>query len=84
MAQSIRDVMTTEPVTLPAGATVRQAAQAMDEADIGNVIVMNEANEVGGIVTDRDITIRVVAEGLEWVGEGAAARGTYYVFRRPI
>jgi signal-transduction protein with cAMP-binding, CBS, and nucleotidyltransferase domain len=61
----VRDVMTSDPVTLPADASVREAAQAMDRADIGDVIVLNDANEVGGIVTDRDITIRVVAEGLD-------------------
>ena len=65
MAQSIRDVMTTDPITLPGNATVRQAAQEMDRADIGDVIVLNEANEIGGIVTDRDIAVRAVAAGLD-------------------
>ena len=63
MVQSISEVMTRRPVTLPGSATVRQAAEAMDRADIGNVLVVNEADVVRGIVTDRDITVRVVAEG---------------------
>jgi CBS domain-containing protein len=61
VAQSIREVMTTDPVSLSNSATVQEAARAMDEHDIGDVIVLNDANEVGGIVTDRDIVIRCVA-----------------------
>ncbi len=62
MAQSIRDVMTTHPVTLPATSSVVDAARVMRDSDIGNVIVM-EDGQVCGIVTDRDITVRGVAEG---------------------
>jgi CBS domain-containing protein len=65
VAQSIRDVMTTDPVTLPGGAAVKDAAAEMDRHDIGDVIVLSDANEVSGIVTDRDITVRVVAAGLD-------------------
>ena len=65
MAQSIREVMTTDPITLPAGSAVTDAAQAMKQNNIGNVLVLNDGNEVTGIVTDRDITLRVVAEGLD-------------------
>lgn len=63
MVRSISEVMTRDPVTLPGSATVRRAAEAMGRADIGNVLVVNDADEVRGIVTDRDITVRVVAEG---------------------
>ena len=63
MVQSISEVMTRDPVTLPGTATVQQAAAVMDRADIGNVLVINRSDEVGGILTDRDITVRVVAEG---------------------
>ena len=65
MAQSIRAVMTTDPVSLSNSATVQEAALAMDDHDIGDVIVLNDANEVGGIVTDRDIVIRCVASGMD-------------------
>jgi len=61
MAQSIRDVMTTHPVTLPATSSVVDAARAMRDSDIGNVIVTDN-DHICGIVTDRDITIRGVAE----------------------
>lgn len=65
MAQSIREVMTTNPITLSASSAVTEAAQAMKQKDIGNVLVLRDSKEVGGILTDRDITIRVVAEGLD-------------------
>ena len=62
MAQSIRDVMTTQPVALQAMASVVDAARAMRDSDIANVIVL-ENGQICGIVTDRDIAIRGVAEG---------------------
>ncbi len=62
MAQSVQDVMTTDVVTVQAGDTVADAAKAMRDADIGNVIVMRE-NQIFGILTDRDIVVRVIAEG---------------------
>ena len=62
MAQSIRDVMTAHPITLPATSAVVQAARAMRDSDIGDVVV-TENGRVCGIVTDRDITVRGVAEG---------------------
>jgi len=63
MAQSIREVMTTDPVTIPSTAGVVEAAQAMGESHIGDVIVLDESNKICGIVTDRDIALRIVAEG---------------------
>ena len=62
MAQSMRDVMTTQPVALPATSSVVDAARAMRDSDIGDVIVV-ENGQICGMVTDRDITVRGVAEG---------------------
>src|SRR6266571_228007 len=62
MAQSIRDVMTAHPIALPATSSVVEAARAMRDSNIGDVIVV-ENGRVCGIVTDRDITVRGVAEG---------------------
>lgn len=62
MADTIRDVMTENPATVDASATVEDAAKLMDEKDIGNVLVV-ENGEVQGIVTDRDIVVRVIAKG---------------------
>ena len=62
MAQSVRDVMTANPIALPATSSVVDAARTMRDANIGNVIVVDNGR-ICGIVTDRDITVRGVAEG---------------------
>lgn len=62
MADTIRDLLKGDPVTVEASATVEEAAKLMDEKDIGNVLVV-ENDEVQGIVTDRDIVVRVIAKG---------------------
>jgi len=61
MAQHIRELMTPNPMSLPGTASVHEAARAMRDADIGDVIVI-EHQQVCGIVTDRDIVVRTVAE----------------------
>ena len=61
MPQRIHDVMTSHPVTLPGTASVQEAARTMREQAIGDVIVL-ENQQVCGIVTDRDIVVRTVAE----------------------
>src|SRR5258708_6712519 len=60
--QTVSDLMTGNPVVMEASATVAQAAQAMREANIGDVIVCTNG-QLTGIVTDRDVVVRVVAEG---------------------
>jgi len=62
MKQSVKDVMTRNPITVPAGATTLDAARLMKEQDIGDVIVLDD-DAVCGIVTDRDLVVRVLAEG---------------------
>jgi CBS domain-containing protein len=53
------------PITLPASATVREAAALMRDRDIGDVLVMDDSGALTGIVTDRDVVIRVVAQGAD-------------------
>lgn len=62
MSQLVQDVMTADPITIDASSPIAEAAQKMREADVGPLIVMKDG-EVCGVVTDRDITIRAVAEG---------------------
>lgn len=62
MAQKIRDIMTSPPVTLGAEQSAADAASAMRENDVGDVIVMKD-DRMCGLVTDRDLAVRVVAEG---------------------
>ena len=61
MAQSIRDVITQDVVALPTDATIVDAAEAMRERDIGDVLVV-DGERLTGMVTDRDIVIRAIAE----------------------
>ncbi|MGH2746310.1 MAG: CBS domain-containing protein [Actinomycetota bacterium] len=63
MPQSIREVMTPNPISLSDSAPVLDAAQAMRDSNIGDVIVLDQSDEMCGIVTDRDIVVRVLAEG---------------------
>lgn len=62
MAQSVREVMTKDPVTLSVDTSVVDAARRMKEVDIGDVIVLDESDQICGIVTDRDIVVRAIAE----------------------
>ena len=60
--ERIRDVMTPEPITVTPTMTIEQAARRMRDAGIGNVVVLN-GGQITGILTDRDIVVRAVAEG---------------------
>jgi CBS domain-containing protein len=62
MADSIRDVMTPDPATFTPDQPVAEAAKAMSTGDFGAVVVV-EDGAVRGILTDRDIVVRAVAEG---------------------
>src|SRR5690242_4356986 len=63
MSQMVRDVMTRHPIALSARTPLVEAARAMKEKEIGNVIVMEDDGRLCGIVTDRDIVVRAIAEG---------------------
>ncbi len=62
MSQSIREVMTPNPVSLPGTTSLIDAACRMKDDDIGDVLVV-DGDELRGVVTDRDIVVRAVAEG---------------------
>ncbi|GAA2425769.1 CBS domain-containing protein [Streptomyces macrosporus] len=62
MAQMVREVMTAPPVEVSPQAYVTDVARRMREEDIGAVLV-TEDGHLRGLVTDRDLTIRVLAEG---------------------
>lgn len=61
MPQTIREVMTTDPVSLPRSASLVEAAKCMKDRNIGDVIVTDDGRACG-IVTDRDIVVRAVAQ----------------------
>jgi len=61
----IQDIMTRDPRTVTPDATVREAAQVMKAEDVGIVpVVDGQADRrLMGVVTDRDIAIRCIADG---------------------
>jgi CBS domain-containing protein len=61
MAKSVRDAMTEHPRSIGASASVVEAARLMREQHIGSLPVTEDERLVG-MITDRDITTRVVAE----------------------
>ncbi|MBB2944822.1 CBS domain-containing protein [Actinoplanes lutulentus] len=63
MARSVADAMTRRVVYLPEDTSLDEAAQAMRDQGIGDVVVTHGPT-MAGIVTDRDIVIRAVAEHL--------------------
>lgn len=63
MPQKIREIMTKNPLTLNGDSSIQDAARAMRERDIGTVLVTDGERRLEGIVTDRDIVVRAIAEG---------------------
>lgn len=59
---TIRDVMSPRPRVLSVDSMVSEAAEVMRRDDIGDVVVVEE-DRLYGILTDRDIVVRVLAEG---------------------
>ena len=64
MAKSVRDAMTEGPRSIGASASVVEAARLMREGDIGSLPITDDEKLVG-MITDRDITTRVVAEAAD-------------------
>ena len=62
MGKRVRDAMTPGPETIQADRPAAEAAKLMKAADAGMIPVMNNRNLLG-TVTDRDIVVRLVAEG---------------------
>jgi len=60
----VRELMTTEPITVEPDATLGEVATLMKQEDCGSIPVV-EAGRLVGIVTDRDIVIRGVAAGTD-------------------
>jgi CBS domain-containing protein len=60
----IRDVMTDSVVTADGDTTVREVAELMRERNVGSVVLLRDQRLVA-IVTDRDLTLGVVADGRE-------------------
>jgi CBS domain-containing protein len=64
MAKSVRDTMTENPRSVKASVSVVEAARLMREEHIGSLPITDDEQLVG-MITDRDITTRVVAEAAD-------------------
>ena len=62
MANTIRDLMTSNPTTIEPDKTIVDAAKLMRDEDAGLIPIV-EGQKLTGTITDRDITIQVVADG---------------------
>jgi CBS domain-containing protein len=60
----VKEIMATKITSLPIERSVREAAELMTRADVGSILVYSEGNPVG-IVTERDIVQKIVAEGVD-------------------
>lgn len=58
----VSEAMTRHCEAVKASDSLRQAAQRMRDKDIGALFVNDDSGQVAGIITDRDITVRAVAE----------------------
>lgn len=62
MPERVDEIMTPDPYTLGPEATLAEAARIMRDADIGDVVVTDADGQVAGILTDRDIVVRALAD----------------------
>lgn len=58
------DLMSTDVECVSAGMSLREAAEQMRRCDVGSVPVVDSGGKLIGMLTDRDIVCRTVAEGL--------------------
>lgn len=61
----VKDLCTQDVATIDSDATIRDAAAKMADRNVGSLVIVNESGTPHGIITDRDITTSVVAQGLD-------------------
>jgi CBS domain-containing protein len=71
----VREIMTTDPACCTADASLEEVAKAMVEHDCGEIPIIRSSSDKSllGVVTDRDIVCRLVAQGRNPVDEAAEA-----------
>jgi CBS domain-containing protein len=62
MAKKVRELMSEQPIKLSSSSPIIEAARRMRAANVGAIIVEDNGQPCG-IVTDRDIAVRAVADG---------------------
>lgn len=63
MAMTARDIMTPDAVCVQASESVHDAARRMAELGVGSLPICGEDNKLKGVLTDRDIVVKVIAAG---------------------
>jgi CBS domain-containing protein len=71
MPQTVDEVMTADPRTVAPDEPIATAARHMRDADVGAVVVVQDGRATG-IVTDRDIVVRAIADGRDPQGTRVA------------
>ncbi len=64
MAMQVKDVMKTQVVVAKPDANVKESAKIMTDIDIGCLVVLDN-DKIVGIITERDILKKIVAEGAD-------------------
>ena len=59
----VRECLRTAPVTVPPGCTLEEAGQLLGSHQVGSLLVV-DGDRLVGIVTDRDIAVRGVGQGM--------------------
>ncbi len=58
-----RDIMTSDATCASVDDTLQTAAQKMRDLDVGALPICGEDNRLAGMITDRDIVVKCIAEG---------------------
>jgi CBS domain-containing protein len=67
VGKSIRELMTSNPRTIEPSTPIVDAARIMRDDNVGSIPIV-EGDQLWGTITDRDVTIRAVAEGRDLQG----------------
>ena len=62
MARTVRELMTHDLRTVSPDSSLTEAAREMRDGDVGPVLIL-DGDDVWGIITDRDIVVRAIADG---------------------
>jgi len=79
MAKLARDVMTRDPACCSHNATLDEVAKMMVQNDCGEIPIVDSSDRPIGVITDRDIVVRAVAEGKNPTGHTVES-----VMTRPV
>jgi CBS domain-containing protein len=63
MSKTARDLMTPDPEFVETGTTVLDAAKRLADGDFGSMPICGTDGRLKGVITDRDIVVKVVAKG---------------------